>query len=243
MPEGPSIVILKEDVQRFKGKKIVKADGYSKIDKSLLKDKKVTAFKSWGKHFLICLPHDISIRIHLLMFGKYLIDEKKSVNPVLHLKFSNGDLYFYTSAVRLIEEDLDTIYDWSADIMNDKWDPKKARKKLKAQPDTYVCDAILDQHIFSGAGNIFKNEVLWRIKVHPGSTIGNLPPKKLTELVNETRNYAFDFLKWKKAFVLKKNWKAHTKKTCPRCEIPFVKEYAGKTARRTFYCVNCQVLY
>ena len=89
MPEGPSIVILKEEVQRFKGKRIVKADGYSKIDKSLLKDKKVTAFKTWGKHFLICLPHDISIRIHLLMFGKYLIDEKKSVNPVLHLKFTN----------------------------------------------------------------------------------------------------------------------------------------------------------
>ena len=132
MPEGPSIVILKEEVQRFKGKKIVKADGYSKIDKSLLKDKKVTAFKTWGKHFLICLPRDISIRIHLLMFGKYLIDEKKSVNPVLHLKFTNGDLYFYTSAVKLIEENLDDIYDWSADIMNDAWDPKKARKKLKA---------------------------------------------------------------------------------------------------------------
>ncbi len=242
MPEGPSLVIAREEMNVFKDKKIVNADGYSKIDKDLLINKKVTAFKTWGKHLLICLPQ-ATIRIHFLMFGKYLINERKTTNPVLHLQFPNGDLYFYTSAVRLIEEDLNTIYDWSADIMNDEWDPKKARKKLKAQPDTYVCDAILDQHIFSGAGNIFKNEVLWRIKVHPGSTIGNLPPKKLTELVNETRNYAFDFLKWKKAFVLKKNWKAHTKKTCPRCEIPFVKEYAGKTARRTFYCVNCQVLY
>src|SRR5688500_7758080 len=243
MPEGPSIVILKEEVQRFKGKRIVKASGYSKIDKSLLKDKKVTAFKTWGKHFLICLPHAISIRIHLLMFGKYLINETKKVNPVLHLQFSNGDLYFYTSAVTLIEEDLDNIYDWSADIMNEAWDPKKARQKLKAQPDTMVCDAILDQRIFAGAGNIFKNEVLWRIRVHPASTIGNLPPRKLTELINEVRNYAFDFLKWKKAYVLKKNWKAHTKQTCPRCEIPLLKDYAGKTARRTFYCVNCQVLY
>lgn len=242
MPEGPSLVILREEVKPFKGKKILEAHGYSKIDKNLLKNKKVIDFKTWGKHFLICLP-DIALRIHFLMFGKYSINEKSRVNPVLHLHFSKGDLYFYTSAVRLVEEDLDAIYDWSADIMNPAWDPKKARKKLKKMPDTLVCDAVLDQNVFSGAGNIFKNEVLWRIKVHPESRIGNLPPRKLTELINEVHNYAFDFLKWKKAFVLKKNWKAHTKKTCPRCEIPFVKMKLGKTNRRTFFCENCQVLY
>lgn len=242
MPEGPSIVILKEEVQLFKGKRIVNARGYSKIDKSLLKNKKVIDFKTWGKHFLICLPQ-VTIRIHLLLFGKYLINEKKKVNPVLHLKFSNGDLYFYTSAVTLLEGNLDAIYDWSADVMNDNWDAKKARKKLKEAPETQVCDAILDQQIFSGAGNIIKNEVLFRIRVHPESEVGNLPPRKLTELINEVRNYSFDFLKWKKALVLKKHWLAHTKKICPRCEIPIIKNHTGKTERRSFFCENCQVLY
>jgi endonuclease VIII len=242
MPEGPSLVILKEEVQLFKGKKILDADGYSKIDKSILKNKKVTDFKTWGKHFLICLPQ-ATIRIHFLLFGKYLINDKKDVNPVLHLKFSNGDLYFYTSAVRLLEDDPDNIYEWSADVMNDDWDPKKARKKLKSEPKMMVCDAILNQDIFAGAGNIIKNEVLFRIRVHPETKVGKLPPKKLTELINEVRNYSFDFLKWKKAYVLKKNWLAHTKKTCPRCNIPFVKKHTGKTARRSFFCKNCQVKY
>jgi endonuclease-8 len=242
MPEGPSLVILKEEVQPFKGKKILEADGYSKIDKSLLKNKKVTDFKTWGKHFLICLPQ-ATIRIHFLLFGKYLINEKKDVNPVLHLKFSNGDIYFYTSAVTLLEDDPDNIYEWSADVMNDNWDPKKARKKLKSEPKMMVCDAILNQNIFAGAGNIIKNEVLFRIRVHPESKLGRLPPKKLTGLINEVRNYSFDFLKWKKAYVLKKNWLAHTKKTCPRCEIPLVKKHTGKTKRRSFFCKNCQVKY
>jgi endonuclease-8 len=242
MPEGPSLVILKEELQPFKGKKILDADGYSKIDKSVLKNKKVIDFKTWGKHFLICVPQH-TVRIHFLLFGKYLINEKKDVNPVLHLKFSNGDVYFYTSAVRLLEEDPDDIYDWSADVMSDVWDPKKARKKLKSQPKMLACDAILNQQIFSGAGNIIKNEVLFRIRVHPESKVGKLPPKKLTELINEVRNYSFDFLKWKKAYVLKKNWLAHTKKICPRCNIPFVKKHTGKTERRSFFCKNCQVRY
>lgn len=32
MPEGPSIVILKELVQQFKGKKIIEVTGNSKLD-------------------------------------------------------------------------------------------------------------------------------------------------------------------------------------------------------------------
>ena len=57
------------------------------------------------------------------------------------------------------------------------------------------------------------------------------------------RNYSFDFLKWKKDYVLKKHWLAHTKKTCKRCNIPLIKKYCGKTKRRTFFCENCQVKY
>jgi len=79
--------------------------------------------------------------------------------------------------------------------------------------------------------------------VHPESIVGALTPRKLTELINEARNYSFDFLKWKKAYVLKKHWLIHTKKICPRCHIPAVKKYLGKTNRRTFYCENCQKLY
>jgi len=243
MPEGPSIVILKEAVQLFKGKKILSATGNTyQVDKERLINQKVTSFKSWGKHFLICLPR-FTLRIHFMLWGSYSINEQTKKNPRLQLSFSNGDLYFYACSIRMIEEDLDLVYDWTGDVLNENWDPRKARKKLKAQPDQLVCDALLDQNIFAGVGNIIKNEVLFRIKVHPENTIQSLPPRKLTELINEARNYSFDFLNWKKAFVLKKHWLVHTKKTCPRCNIPVIKEYLGKTNRRTFYCHNCQVLY
>ncbi len=90
-------------------------------------------------------------------------------------------------------------------------------------PEMLVCDALLDQNVFAGVGNIIKNEVLFRIRLHPLSKVGALPPKKLRQLVDEARRYSFDFLEWKRAFVLRKHWLAHTKRTCPRCRIPFVK--------------------
>jgi len=242
MPEGPSIVILKEAVQQFRGKKPLIISGNTKIDLEKIKNKKITDFKSWGKHFLICFD-SVAVRIHFLLFGSYRINETKEVKPRLHFKFRNGELNFYACSIRLIEEDLNEIYDWTADVMNDGWSPRKALTKLKAKPNMLVCDALLDQSIFAGSGNIIKNEVLFRIKVHPETKLGNLPAKKLSELIREVRNYSFDFLKWKKAFVLKKHWLAHTKRTCPRCNIPLIREHLGKTKRRTFFCNNCQRLY
>jgi endonuclease-8 len=243
MPEGPSIVILKEAVQQFIGKTVLIATGNTqKLDVSLLAGQPITDFKSWGKHFLICFPH-FTVRVHFMLFGSYRINEGKETPARLHLQFDDGELNFYACSVQLIEQPIDEIYDWSADIMNPAFDHDKAIEKLKKQPGMLVCDAILDQHIFSGAGNIFKNEVLFRIRIHPESKVGNLPQEKLQELVTETVNYAFDFLRWKKEFTLKKHWLAHTKQICPRDHVPFHKAHLGKTRRRSFYCTICQVLY
>jgi len=242
MPEGPSIVILKEAVQAFKGKKVVTAGGSANIDMDRLVNQKIIDFKTWGKHFIICFK-GFAIRIHLLMFGKYSINEEIKRQAKLSLVFDKGELHFYTCSVVEIDVPLDDVYDWSADIMSDKWDTKAARKKLKAQPETPVCDALLDQEIFAGSGNIIKNEVLYRTKIHPASLIGDIPPRKLTEIINETRNYAFDFLAWKKDNVLSKHWQAYTKKKCPRDGDTLENKYLGKTKRRTFYCNTCQVKY
>ncbi|MDF2187021.1 DNA-formamidopyrimidine glycosylase family protein [Paraflavitalea sp. CAU 1676] len=242
MPEGPSIVILKEEVQRFKGKKILKAQGTGPINIGSLINRKVVDLKTWGKHLLICLPQT-TLQIHLLLFGKYSIDEPRNGKPRLLLQFSNGTLYFYACSVREIREDLDQVYDWTTDLMNPAWDAAAARKKLRAVPGALICDALLDQSIFAGAGNIFKNEVLYRTRVHPLSLVGAIPARKRAEIVQQMHRYAFEFLAWKKANVLKKHWQAHTKKVCPRCDIPFHKAYLGKTKRRTFYCESCQVHY
>lgn len=243
MPEGPSIIIAKEIIQQFVGKKVLAAEGYSKIDINRLINKKITDVKSWGKHLLICF-NDFTIRVHFLMFGTYTINEKKDRNPALSLQFAKGqELNIYTSSVKLIEQPLNEVYDWSADVLNNNWDEKAARKKLKAIPDTLVTDALLDQTIFSGVGNIIKNEVLYRIKVHPKNKVGALPPAKLTALIKEARNYSFDFLKWKKEKTLKQHWLAHTKKICSRDGEPIYKEHLGKNKRRTFFCNKCQVIY
>jgi len=244
MPEGPSLIIVKENISSFIGKKIIAANGNARIDLTKLKGKKIRDIRTWGKHLLIILEN-VTLRIHFLMFGSYSVDAqtKPDRSVRLHLSFRKGELFFYTCAVKELDGDPDDSYDWEADVMSDRWNPARARRKLKKMPDEMVCDALLDQDVFAGVGNIIKNEVLYRIFLHPETLVGDVPPRKLTQLINEARNYSFDFLKWKRVFVLRKHWLAHTKKTCKRCDLPFIKKHCGKRQRRTFFCENCQKFY
>ncbi|HYF69851.1 MAG TPA: endonuclease [Ohtaekwangia sp.] len=240
--EGPSLVILKEELASLKGKKIMQVGGTAKLDFSRLTNAKINQINTWGKHFLLVFS-GFTIRIHFLLFGSYRINERKDRAPKLTITCGGKEVNFYSCAVTILEEVPDKIYDWSCDVMSDAWDPTKARKKLKQLPHLNVGDALLDQTIFAGVGNIIKTEVLYRIKVHPDSNIGNLPPRKLGELIKEARLYSFDFLHWKKEFILRKHWLAYKKKICRRCNVAIQLKYTGITKRRSFYCEQCQVLY
>ena len=120
---------------------------------------------------------------------------------------------------------------------------QKLEKKLKEKPETVVADALMDQNIFAGVGNIIKNEAMWRARIHPLAKVGDLPLKKINELIKEARNYSFEFLEQKKANTLRKHWCVYSKKTCPRDKAPLHKKYLGKAKRRSFYCDVCQLKY
>jgi endonuclease-8 len=242
MPEGPSVVILKEEVLQFTGKEILSVSGNTRIDLARLEGLRVKEFRSWGKHFLICF-NDFLVRIHFLMWGSYRINEVKDRPVRLGLNFENGQLNFYSCSVKIIEGDPDSLYDFTSDVMSDTWDPEKALQKIKDSPEKMACDILLNQEIFSGVGNIIKNEVLYRIHVHPESLAGNMPASSIDHLIREARAYSFDFYEWKKKYELKKHWLAHTKKICLRCNLPFTRRHTGKSDRRSFFCENCQKLY
>ena len=246
MPEGPSLVILREYAEGFVGKKVLRVGGNTRVvDPTRMQGKTIRALRTWGKHFLIVFD-GFALRVHFMLFGSYRIDERReNASPRLTLGFARGrELNFYACSLKYIDEDLDAVYDWSADVMSDAWNPRAARKKLVARPHTLVADALLDQHVFSGVGNIIKNEVLHRIRVHPESTVGGLPSRKLGEMIRQARDYSFDFLEWKKAYVLRKHYQVHTKTHCPRDGTRLsYRKHLGVAGRRAFWCDTCQRLY
>jgi endonuclease-8 len=239
VPEGPSLVIMREAAAKFRGKTVRAVTGNSTLDIARMQGRRVRSVRSWGKHFLLEFS-GFSLRVHMLLFGSYRIDDEKPAVPRVSLRFDNGVLNVYASSLKYIEGPLDEVYDWRTDVLSPEWSATRARAKLRAQPDVLVCDALLDQDIFAGVGNIIKNEVLFRIRLHPATPVGRIPPRQLGRLIAQARDYSFDFLAWKKAGVLKRHWQVHAKKTCPACGGPLTLEELGTRRRRTFFCPTCQ---
>jgi endonuclease-8 len=242
MPEGPSIVILKEKMNYLKNKIVSEASGYAEIDMEALSHKKILDFKSWGKNFFICF-NDFTIRIHFGLFGSYQFHEPKKVNPKLGLHFNNDDVYFYVCTVERLDGPLEDTYDFSADVMSDEWDASKAIQKLEDFAEKQIADVLLDQDIFSGVGNIIKNEVLYRAGVHPESLVGKIPIVKLKTIVKEARAYSFDFLKWRKVDQLTSNFEVYTRKETRSTGKQVIKKDTGKSKRSSYFCLEEQKLF
>ncbi|WP_264551175.1 hypothetical protein [Flavobacterium sp. N2038] len=71
---------------------------------------------------------------------------------MLHLDFSNGEINIYTCSVNILKAEVNQYYDWSDDVLNENWNPKKAKQSIDKIPDEMICDVILNQNIFSGEG-------------------------------------------------------------------------------------------
>ena len=243
MPEGPSIIILKEKLKPFKGRRVTAANGYAKnVDPDMLTGNTIKDIKSWGKQLLIQFE-GFALRVHMGLFGSYKINEPVKKNAALHLQFGDDEVNFSISKIEVIDKPLNKVYDWSADIMNPKWNEQKAIEKLKAKPGRMICDALLDQDIFAGSGNIIKNEALFRARIQPESLCGKIPAEKLKDLLGEMVKFSFEFLKWRKKGTLNKHLQAYEQETCPRNHVPFHKKDTGKSKRHSYYCTLCQELY
>src|SRR5690349_817476 len=102
MPEGPSLILFREELLQLVGQKILAVSGNSKIDQQRLVGKKIKEIKLWGKHMLWCFD-GFTIRIHFLMFGTYYVNSSKEAKPRLYVRFEKDELNLYSTAIKIIE--------------------------------------------------------------------------------------------------------------------------------------------
>ncbi len=127
-----------------------------------------------------------------------------------------------------------------------------AERLLRVHPDTVIGDVLLDQRIAGGIGNVYRCEVLFRARIHPSRSLG--------EVGQELAMLMFDdaamLLQWNLSLP------NHTRITVPGltgsrrddglfvhgrgdrpcrvCATPIVLDRAGRDARYRYYCPTCQ---
>ena len=61
------------------------------------------------------------------------------------------------------------------DLLGPDWDPAEAVRRLRADPERQIGEALLDQRNLAGIGNVYKSEVLFLRGVQPWRPVGDVP--------------------------------------------------------------------
>ena len=243
MPEGPSILFLRNKLTRYKNKIVSEASGYSEMDKSEIVKVKLLDIDTYGKNLLFVFK-DFFVGVHLGLFGSMLINKRKKVNASFALHFAEDEINFYVAKTKLYSGKPSDHFNLKTDILKPEFDADFVLKELKEKhAEQLIGDVLMDQNIFTGVGNIIRVEALYHSKIHPNSLIKAIPEKKLIFLLKMVVEYSQEFLDLMKTGNVKEEALVYGKKTCPKDKTELVITEMGKVKRKTYVCEKCQKLF
>ena len=123
------------------------------------------------------------------------------------------------------------------------WDPDEAARRLRAQPDRTIAEALLDQRNLAGIGNLYKAELLFLRGIHPWTPVSKVDDiESIVGLAQEL--LATNRGRWTQATTgsLRRGEEVYVYgragAACRRCGTLIRRETQGE--RITFWCPLCQ---
>jgi endonuclease-8 len=252
MPEGDTVwhtaAILREALA---GKPLTRCDvrvpRHATVD---LTGQHVDEVVSRGKHLFIRVG-TASIHSHLKMDGSWKVNPVSKPSRAGHrirIILEAGDVQAAGIDLGVLEI-LDRDHDENAvahlgpDLLGDDWDPQTAAANLAADPGRPVADALLDQRVMAGVGNVYCNELCF--------VTGHLPTAPVSDVKDPLRmvQRARDML-----WLNRSRWNRTTTgdtrngrqlwvygragQECRRCGTPIEADSWGE--RVTYWCPVCQ---
>lgn len=240
MPEGPSILLLKNQLQPFAGKTVKRAGGYGPMPTDWINGRKLKEVQSHGKYLYFIFTNGV-VQLHLGLFGDLLINERKKVNRKFFLEFAKGEINGYVVSVKKIESKAD-LFDPRTDILSSGFDAAYVKSLISKKPEKDIAALLMNQQIFSGAGNKIRVEALYQAGIHPLSKAGKIPPKALSKLITAVRNYAKIFYKNLEKTGTNKDFKAYQQEHDQQGNEITMK-YLAKEKRKVYFSERVQKLY
>lgn len=194
-----------------KGKENIKNPLYFKQFKKTVVGSKVTDVSRRAKNILIHLNNNMTILIHMkmtghVMYGSYTYNSKNNewaakdegpltdpFNRFIHLVFtlSNGKevvlsdmrkfakvMYLPTNEVEL-SKDIKKI---GPEPLDPAFTAHDLQLRLLKKPNGKIKTVLMDQEIIAGIGNIYSDEILWEVGLHPETRVKDVPDSSFKKI-------------------------------------------------------------
>src|ERR1700758_1898136 len=181
MPEGDTVFHTADTLrQALVGRTLTRCDvRVPRFAAADLAGQRVDEVLSRGKHLFIRVG-PASIYSHLKMDGSWRVTSRPVRSDHRIRIILEADEIRAVGIDLGVLEILDRTHDGDAvahlgpDLLGDDWDPKLAATNLTARPDRPIAEALLDQRVLAGIGNVYCNELCFvggRLPTAPVSAV------------------------------------------------------------------------
>lgn len=123
------------------------------------------------------------------------------------------------------------------DVLAPGFDAAAVAARMRADPSRELGEALLDQVLLAGVGNIFKSEACFAAGVDPWRAVGALDEAELVAVLDAARAQMLDAVERGERHRLAIY---RRRGPCPRCGAAVRSRGQGEASRSTYWCPGCQ---
>jgi endonuclease VIII len=204
-----------------------------------LDGRRLEAVEAIGKNLLLHFEGGVVLRSHLRMKGRWRVlgrDAPVFGTPWLVLRGDRHAGVLWNGPV--LELDRGLARRLGPDILAEPPDFDAIVARLRATPQARtIGEALLDQRVVAGIGNVWKVESLWAERVSPWRSLADVSDDKLRQVLAAAHRLMRARLEGVPGTRHVYRRKGHA---CPRCGTPIKSRPQGDDARMAYWCAQCQ---
>jgi endonuclease VIII len=204
-----------------------------------LDGRRLDGVEAVGKNLFLRFEGGLVLRSHLRMKGRWRLERRgvvRSGKPWLVLRGEEFEAVLWNGA------ELELVGARGAprlgpDILGEPPDFETMRARVRTQQEREIGDALLDQRLVAGIGNLWRAEALWDARVSPWRRLDEVSDEELRSVLEAAHRLMRTALDERRP---PRQVYRRVGRPCPRCGAVVRSAPQGENARTAYWCPGCQ---
>jgi endonuclease-8 len=243
MPEGDALHRAARRLQPLVGERLAVETPHPRAAVKQIAERldglRLEAVEAVGKNLLLHFERGLVLRSHLGMTGRWRLERAgvaRRGRPWLVLRGAEHEAVLWSGA------SLDLVRSRrlhvGPDILADPPQLGEMVARLRAaDPGRELGDALLDQRLVAGIGNVWRAEALWEVQLSPWRRLADARDDELEAVLTRASRLMRAALEGRRPA---RRVYRRAGRPCPRCGAPIEARGQGDANRTAYWCRVCQ---
>jgi endonuclease VIII len=245
MPEGDTLRRAAARLQLLVGQRVEVETPHPRAAVKRLPERlggrRLESVDAVGKNLLLRFEGGLVLRSHLRMSGRWHVAKRGAGRvgvPWLVLRGAEHEAVLWNGPVLELGHADTVAARLGPDILDRLPDLPGMVARLRSEdPGRAVGDALLDQRLVAGIGNVWRSEALWEVRVSPWRLLVHLTDPELLAVLETAHRLMSDSVAGTSR---PRGVYRRAGRGCPRCGGAIRSHPQGKAARTAYWCPDCQ---